>query len=359
MIQIYLTETIDGYEPIPDNLPINSLEGILLNKLKPYEDTLLTVYDQLSKKSQDTYLKYFNAYKQAFMDIGKKLDDKFAGGTWDPSNIFTKLENKASPNQPKSWSHRIMGSGYSDDFGINPYIIQMKDLGYNVSDIVFTDGTAVLGIPTDDPSWLDTVKYYSNVKFLSEIDAKKFAEHFHLKNYTIKPLRKVRTWSNDKLTKDLTLLRNPTTFAGGVPVLYDWWKGDVHSDGTEFIDFTKYYNTTENKKANIKDIILNPISKKYNLQINRWDAGDEFGNTTYAFYDPSINDDIFYLTYYSKGPANHPAKYLIDLQMNTEQHNDNLEFYLGNYQGDKVKMMDTVKQTIETHLNNYYNSNKK
>ena len=59
MIKIYLKETIEGYTPIPNNLPPTSLKNILLNKLQPYENVFLQIYEELPKKYTKNIYKKF------------------------------------------------------------------------------------------------------------------------------------------------------------------------------------------------------------------------------------------------------------------------------------------------------------
>lgn len=375
-MKLHLKESINGYEPIPNNLSSKSFTDILLGKLKPYEDVFLQIYDELPKNSQKTYLKNFNRYKQEFKTIGQEMDAKYAGATYDPDVVYTRMEHGSSPRYWEDWSRSIMGSAYSTEFVVNLYKIEMKDSKYNVSYIVFKDGSVTFGVPTDNKSWLNTVDYYRTVLFFSKTDAEKFAAHFRITGYTITKMSKAYSWArHSSAFSNYRLLDSDfsSTSVAGIPVIcgtYDHPTPRVDNN-IGFTDFTQLYNTNANEKANIRTIILNPISKKYNLTINKSDAGDEYYNTEYTFYDRTAKDSIFSLTYYSKGPADNAAKYSIQTWFNIpdaegtkvyrkDSYNygkAEMEFWLEDYNGDLLKMMKSAKQAIEIRLDNYYNKN--
>lgn len=373
-MKLHLKEFIDGYQPIPNNLSDKSFADILLSKLKPYEDVFLQIYDQLPKNSQKTYLKNFNQYKQDFTNIGQQMDAKYVGATYDPNVVYTRMEHGSSPQDWEDWRRSIMGSAYNTDFDVNLYVIEMSGSKYNVSYILLKDGSVTFGVPTDNKSWQNDVDCYITVKFFSITDAEKFAQHFHLTNYKIKKMSKAYSWTRKgPLFNKYRLLDSdyPATFIAGIPVICGSYKhpNPQIDNNIGFVDFTQQYDTGVNEKANIRTMILNPISKKYNFEISRYDAGDEYWNTEYSFRD-STGKHIFDLTYYSRGPEHHPAKYSIQMQFDIpdveetkayrkDTYNyggDEMEFWLDEYNRDLLKMMKMAKQAIEVRLDNYYNN---
>lgn len=327
----------------------NNLLDILLNRLKPYENTFNSVKNELPENSLKLFENGFNWYRDAFTKCANWCQENFPRCTFENDNIYTRMEYKASPSNWERWRHTLFGNAKDADVKIVPYVIKVgtKD----VSTIKLTDGSIVLGLPTDNANAKE-IRNYGSIFFTSRHDAENFAHQHKIPNYQVVKYVNNRTWSRDLISVIRSMEYGNIVVNTKNHTPFITWTDYAEVNTSQFIDFTTKYPPFQ--KPRFVNIVIKPLIDQYHFRLKRDDAGDDYSNTEYTLTTEDGAEVT--LIYYAKGPASHPLKHSVELYVNrviTGNDYEDETFLLDDYE-NLTDLMNAVKQTVERYMDNYY-----
>ena len=196
----------------------------------------------------------------------------------------------------------------------------------------------------------DTIRYSGDwILFASEEDASRFIDTMHIENAKAVRTSNIYRYSKEYSKTSMNILNkdswNYNTYKG-CPFFSAFYSISQYTI-SDFIDTRENKNPGKEKKVGFKTSLINPIAKKYNLQVyGPFDNGDEYANDKYILSDSDGGPNFtirIYLVRYSKGPSNHPYKNAIEVSVETDDVQEEDTFMIKDYDSYESQFKDVMK----------------